>query len=326
MIVGKIENGRNLDCLLIKDMSMRLFLFIIYFLFQIHASDSKNLSSVVCEMSSPTEVISILSDPHNCNSDTLFIFDIDDTLIFSAEPALQGHTIDDFLAEISYHNNMNSSQALMYLEHCLGKAGAALGQGRLLSPLLKEFIDKCIENKINVIAITKVEPGYKRITLPSLKIKYTQNQTGEDRRLADLLAVGISFENSFNSIFKNNAVPLKKINDVKFEKYPVYKSGIILTGRYTKGEALEAFLKEVKWSPKKIVFVDNLRHHVENLKDTARKLHIQFVGVIFSYVESIFTNQDYVISEKQKEVFHKKKEWFSRNKILHQKSTLYGRG
>lgn len=61
-----------------------------------------------------------------------------------------------------------------------------------------------------------------------------------------------------------------------------YHKGIISSGNASKGKALQAFLKNAKYNPKRIVFVDNLRENLESVGKLAKKRGIDYVGLWYT--------------------------------------------
>ncbi|OGN63567.1 MAG: hypothetical protein A3E80_05710 [Chlamydiae bacterium RIFCSPHIGHO2_12_FULL_49_9] len=64
-----------------------------------------------------------------------------------------------------------------------------------------------------------------------------------------------------------------------------YRKGICFTSGKAKGEAFFRFCEEIKSFPKRIVFVDDKRGNVTDLKAASEKRGIDFVGLRYGYLD-----------------------------------------
>ena len=93
---------------------------------------------------------------------------------------------------------------------------------------------------------------------------------------------------------------------------PVFKSGIIFTSAVSKGQALRAFLHYTGISPKKIIFVDDKRTHLESVEEIATSDNISCTGIEYTAASDIPASP---LNEKradlQYKVLEKENKWIS---------------
>lgn len=68
---------------------------------------------------------------------------------------------------------------------------------------------------------------------------------------------------------------------------PFFKHGILFVDSAPKGKALLALLKEIKWTPSKIIFIDDHLHYLQSVQEMTGKLGIDFVGFHYKASELI---------------------------------------
>lgn len=95
--------------------------------------------------------------------------------------------------------------------------------------------------------------------------------------------------------------PVKDIVVVPAATPTMYKEGVLFTGEYNKkGEIFARFLSIIGQKPKKIVFVDDKRSHVEDVERAVKALDISYVGVHYRACEHVKKVYDPALAEFQK--------------------------
>jgi hypothetical protein len=108
-------------------------------------------------------------------------------------------------------------------------------------------------------------------------------------RLRKLKRCGYSFEKSYPDIKKRElCIIVPKINSKFSQKYGrfdkktcLYSNGVILCGKIPKSLCLEAFMKFVNMKPTKIIFIDDQKKNIYDIKRLCNRLKIRYVGIIF---------------------------------------------
>jgi hypothetical protein len=70
------------------------------------------------------------------------------------------------------------------------------------------------------------------------------------------------------------------------EKGVLYRKGILFTAGTHKGEALFALLDELKYTPKKIVFINDKASHLQEIEVSSQKRNIPFIGLRYGYCDA----------------------------------------
>ncbi|ETZ04341.1 DUF2608 domain-containing protein [Holospora undulata] len=75
-----------------------------------------------------------------------------------------------------------------------------------------------------------------------------------------------------------------------------YESGVIFSGKQSKGEALQYFLENIAhWKPKHIIFVDDNLEYLNSMSSMCNRLKIKFTG--FHYKAAVFDQDEELSSE-----------------------------
>lgn len=167
---------------------------------------------------------------------------------------------------------------------------------RIVDPLAIHFISHLQTKNIPVIGLTATgTTGYGHIaSIP-------------DWRINDLARFGISFATSFQ---QHPPFVLSQLNSNG--PSPVFKSGIVFTGGYSKGNVLEAFLDTVGFMPDKVLFADDLLH---NLISVETALFDMGVDEVYSYhylgADKIPNTIDPAIADLQIKTLVENEQWLS---------------
>lgn len=79
-------------------------------------------------------------------------------------------------------------------------------------------------------------------------------------------------------VFFERTAPKKSPLKLKLKNPALYSQGMIFVGGNKKGETLVAFLKQLRLKPKKILFVDNKLHHIENVGKALQEFGVDYLG------------------------------------------------
>lgn len=116
--------------------------------------------------------------------------------------------------------------------------------------------------------------------------KFRAIESYEDLRRIQLNQLGIHFETSW-----------KNEESIKFTKFkdkaksangvPTFSNGMLLTGDISKGDALNAFLDEVKnrIAFDKVIFIDDKKINIDSVQKMAQARGMEFVGIEYTGVK-----------------------------------------
>lgn len=188
-----------------------------------------------------TEVSSMKEALSTVDKDTVVFFDLDNTVIMPAQ-TLGGEEWFDYMVK-------------------------------------KLPIEKAIKEWNDVQAITESVPVEKEApelisNIQKLGAK-TMGLTGRDYTISALTQKQLQ---SIGINFAPHALTTKIIT-IPGNGISRHENGVIFVGpKNNKGKVLATFLETLKIYPKKIVFVDNKRHHLENVEKSLEKKKINYLG------------------------------------------------
>jgi hypothetical protein len=204
----------------------------------------------------------------NTNSgDILVAFDIDMTLIQSDHPATSYPTL--------------KKHGTLY-KKIFGSLPSEVKDVTLNLPaqfpskLVEEATPQMIENLqakgIKIIALTAALTGYLPEVFGKARI--------EELRHSALDELGINFENTFD--FKEvtfKTIPPYRNNHPSFFKGLLFSNGE--QGDHNKGTVLTIFLKHANFTPKVVIFVDDRKKNIEQVKQALKESYpeTQFIGI-----------------------------------------------
>lgn len=122
----------------------------------------------------------------------------------------------------------------------------------------------------------------------------------EDIRRDEVLSFGINFKKSWPDLDTINFKKLPATSpDYGLHWYPVFKDGIICSCNLEKGKVLRAFLKNLKYKFKKIIFIDNQMKHINSVRKIADEFGMEYVGIEYKKSEKIPTGKVKYEEEKK---------------------------
>lgn len=181
----------------------------------------------------------------------------------------------------------------------------------------RKMLEGTVKRSFRPVAVSQELVDYMQNVIKR-KIKFvilTSGKTGElgpiedlaELRIGRLKQLGLNLRNMFDkNSFKIEGPKLK------IGRPSVYKDGVIFASKNDKGESLEAFLKEVKFKPKKIVFIDNQMRKIDSVKKICEKHKIDFIGIHFTKIYDLTAEPvDKKIAEKQLSFLKNRMIWLS---------------
>jgi hypothetical protein len=203
----------------------------------------------------------------------LGVFDIDDVLAYSTDPAFQkGNWRENQVCVKRLLKNLTPDQRWLFANYSLLQADL-----QPLEPNAWAAIKRIQEKKVKTIALTGSMPGL-------LGDIYVQ-----EWRYHQLKKMGIDFSASFPHD------PSFCMNDqcCYMGRYPAFFKGILFANGElslkiagcSKGEVLIEFLRREKWKPKAVIFVDDSLSNLQAMEKALSLFDpaISFVGVHFTY-------------------------------------------
>lgn len=193
----------------------------------------------------------------------LVIFDIDEVIIQPIDRIFHPHNKTVLRKHYSDLQNRVSSEQMQQLLSIINLQQKI----KLIDPEIINVFTMLHKNSIPTIALTHSGTG-----------KFGNIEDVTEWRISQLSNVGVSFANLtqhqdkiFHGLTGKHGTAL-------------FKSGILFTGHVDKGQVLKEFLRTIKLTPKKVIFIDD---KVENLQSVAmilQDLDIEFIGFEYTAV------------------------------------------
>lgn len=98
-------------------------------------------------------------------------------------------------------------------------------------------------------------------------------------RIDNLHQVGYFFEKSWPDQKGDLA-----LNDFGTDHNPVFRGGILFCDIFSKGDCIRSFFEYIGWTPKKIIFIDDLLRNLSDVGEFCDENKIEYVGI--EYLES----------------------------------------
>ncbi len=257
-----------------------------------------NLSMPLCKAASEEVILKqvdsldpIIEELNKADKETLVVFDVDYVLLVPkdliARPCSRElrHTLFPKMEK-----EVGKIKQDYLLSIMRSQGGSALVDARL--PALVKGLQA---RSIKVIALTAQGYG------PFGIIKDEGSLRVEELKNLDL-----DFRNAFPAL-----KPFLLTIPSPKNHLPLYREGIILTDRSSKGEALITFLQQVKWNPKKIIVIDDGHQHLEHIQEALKANHLN--GLLFLYIDGKLAAEkpDPDLAQAQFDYLIKNENWIS---------------
>jgi hypothetical protein len=236
--------------------------FLSFFIFVTH------LQSEIIEIMHMNELKSYLK------ADTFIVFDIDNTLLHSAQ---------ELGNDQWFYNHLK-----IYLEK-------GMDPEKALEKALYEWYAIQFLTAVNI-----VEAGSDKI------IHHLQD---EGFQIIGLTTRGFILCDITRSQLETLNIDLAKTSPTKREIYylnpelaVLFKKGILFTNGTQKGHAFFQFLEESGFNPTHVVFINDKASHLKELEDACRERHVPFIGLRYGFLDEKVKSFKKEIAEIQ---FHK---------------------
>lgn len=213
-------------------------------------------------------------------TDTLVIFDIDNTLAHPTEEL----SSDEWFCYMVNKKMATGFDYLTSIYYALPKAFYA----QFYIPL------KPTEPDIPKLIAHLVDKGVAVMALSTRSIFIAE------RTLEQLDKININF-------FMPNISPDDLVLSMKHPCF--YKQGILFGGNNDKGQALHCFFKTMNYHPKKIIFIDDKMKNLISVEKALKMCRIPFVGIRYSGCDEKVKNFDPAKSEAQWRALKRRNGW-----------------
>lgn len=222
----------------------------------------------------------------------LVVFDVDRVLIVDKSAILQDHKLFESLIE-SRLKKLPDQQ-----RHALGSLFRREGKRKVVDEKTPVMIKKLQNNGVKVIALTALNSG-----------SFGAIKKLEDWRIEDLKSLGFDFSSAFKLDEPLLLHPKRPTSGNKPLKPCIAKQGILFSGRYEKGEALEYFLTTLGWKPRRVIFVDDDKERVESVARACKRMGIHFMGLHYVKAEKAQKPVDLKIARFQADYLFDHGQW-----------------
>lgn len=217
---------------------------------------------------------------HSCDSKTLVLFDVDETLIQPEDAYLVNeHTLEgqrfreNLIKDHPEITNWEQLQAIMLLE----------AKRPLIEPFITEIVSRLKENGTTVMALTAMNTG-----------PYGHVGRLEAWRHAHLRSLGFTGSFSTHQFFLRG-----------FKRKPVFFKGIIATDLEDKGAVFGAVLDYLTLRPHKVIFFDDTLDFLLSLRRECLRRGIKFQGYHYLGYARKSWDQPLFIQQAQHLIKHK---------------------
>lgn len=257
-------------------------------------------NTCTAEMIRTNEIKLIEKTLESIDTDTLVIFDVDDVLIMPKDQILQTQnkkyleTLNKSLDQSVGKDNVDIFYSIIFMQRDNGHVDIKM----------RDIISDLQSKGIKVLALTNCFTGH-----------FGNIQSIEDWRYNELKKHGYHFDLSWQDLKPALFTELEKKGkglSANSTSMPVFKNGIVFTSAVSKGQALKAFLKYAKLVPKKIIFIDDKRKHIESVEKSAQSLNISFIGIEYTKTSTMHTEPLHQErADLQYAILEKEKKWIS---------------
>lgn len=229
-------------------------------------------------------------------NDSLVLFDVDDTLMMPGDAILRscGYRLRVKLTK-KFFQNSRLPLYRKYPSEFLSSLVMLQSKPILVEEESISIIKKLQKRGVCTLAITACSTG-----------KFAAIESLTDWRIDEVKGLGIDFSSSLPQY------PMLDFFQMEPEEGgPLFKSGIIFSSFYPKGEVLKQFLETIRWMPGRIVLVDDRQDFLESVADAMEEKGIPFTGFHYCAVKNILCNIDEEVAEFQFKYLAENANWLS---------------
>ena len=193
------------------------------------------------EVNNHSEVIEFMHENKMLSSQTLVVYDIDNTLLRSNHLFGSDQWFNWQFTELTNQSDLSMAKSFPELLEIQNQI-FSLGKMNIVESSLIQYIKHLKASGVSIIALTSRGPDMKEVTMRELnrnQIDFNDSKLGYD------------------------LTPEFTING-KTEKL-IYQNGIFMTSGLNKGEMLIGLLKKFKRQFKHIIFIDDHKKHTERV-------------------------------------------------------------
>lgn len=208
-------------------------------------------------------------------SDTLVIFDVDEVL-FTDHDAILKPIGDPLKIQIfnEHYAKARSEREREKITHVLSLP-LTMAKKELVESSIPAIIQQLQKRSIKVIALT---------SCPTKPFGIIKNF--EAWRLNHLEEFGIDFSGSFPHL---DRLALEKLSS-NYSSSPVYYRGVLFAEGFSKADVLQAFLNAAHFKPKKVIFIDDMYCHLQQMEIKLKRLGIPYQGYYYVKVQKDSAN------------------------------------
>ena len=252
---------------LIATLCLSIGLYLIY-------SWSQRIPDIIVESKSITDIYTYIK-PNEYNKDLLVIFDIDNTIAITPTP-------------------LGSDQWFYAMKKTFVETGTTN----------QEAIDLLLPQYIHIQRNTWLIPVEKN----TISVIHTLQKQG----VSVIALTARSFELAHRTIEQLHHMGIYFTKTDPYEcpitygnkKPGIYIDGIIFSGNYDKGEMLINWLKQSKYRPKKIIFIDDKLKNLHSVEKALHNRDYPFIGIRYGYADEQVHNFSLEsITDEQKQFF-----------------------
>lgn len=239
-----------------------------------------NITSSFTTASSASEILELIK---NIPAEALIFLDVDDTVITPKSVTFRKPPYNQMLDRIKANKGNYDNFEEIVSNWRLQRKVILIDEEwvQVLNTLKKHYF---------VYALTQMNPG-EFGNIPSM----------QEWRYEELKSLGIDFSDNKKLAIFNSA----KKDDTVFYK------GIFITGNHSKSGTLAKFSKELQASF--IVFVDDRKNHIEDMKNYCEKNNIGFLGILFEGLKNLSGEPDPKLARFQEQYLIENAEWLEDN-------------
>ena len=228
---------------------------------------------------------------------TLVLLDVDQTLLTPDDPILKpkwDKLLDQWLGGKKFIVDASGNTRYIFRELLMRAPHS------LIDPQSPALVQRLQSKSVPVIAFSAAVGG-----------KIGNVESFIDWRIDELRRFGFDFQSAFP-----NLQPLQLPKDPHMECPPVYKSGVLLTSLHDKGDVLRNFLKEIHWTPQKVIFIDDQLSNVQSVAASLEGL-IPTIGIHYTGASPLPCELEEQTAKQQVDHFLNTGEWVSQTNPSH---------
>ena len=233
------------------------------------------------------------------DSNTLILFDVDETLIEPASVIFRPKTVENeanrpWLIDLVSRVYGKSDKS----EEYYGSLWKVKETPLLIEPHIVSIIQSLQDRGVKVMALTALRTGSDHIISSLPEWRYNQ-----------LKKLGIDFIKIDLPDIIFNELPEKDGN------YPMLYHGILCTNGVSKGELAGALLDRIQWRPRKVIFFDDNKVRIKEVEEVMQERSIPFQGFVYRGAEYMPGELDKEVAEFQLNYLVKHEDWISEEQV-----------